>query len=76
MQYQLAQVNIAKAKAPLDQPLMQGFVEQLEQINALAEHVELPWSMVVENRTEIDASHFLRQLAAHLGGQTVRQRPG
>jgi len=37
MQYQLAQVNIAKAKAPLDQPLMQGFVEQLERINALAE---------------------------------------
>jgi len=37
MQYQLAQVNIAKAKAPLDQPLMQGFVEQLEHINALAE---------------------------------------
>lgn len=37
MQYQLAQVNIAKAKAPLDQPLMRGFVEQLEHINALAE---------------------------------------
>lgn len=37
MQYQLAQVNIAKARAALDQPLMQGFVEQLEHINALAE---------------------------------------
>ena len=33
----LAQVNIAKALAPLDAPLMQGFVDQLEHINRLAE---------------------------------------
>jgi len=36
--YQLAQINIAKAKAPLDSPIMQGFVEQLDHINALAEN--------------------------------------
>ncbi|WP_137886832.1 DUF3291 domain-containing protein [Pseudomonas sp. 2FE] len=36
--YQLAQVNIARAKAPLDDPLMRGFVEQLEPINRLAEN--------------------------------------
>lgn len=35
--YHLAQVNIAKALAPLDSPVMQGFVEQLEHINQLAE---------------------------------------
>lgn len=35
--YHLAQVNIAKARAPLDHPLMRGFVEQLDHINALAE---------------------------------------
>lgn len=35
--YHLAQVNIAKARAPLDHPLMQGFVDQLDHINALAE---------------------------------------
>lgn len=35
--YQLAQVNIAKALAPLDAPIMQGFVERLEHINQLAE---------------------------------------
>ncbi|MEX6504395.1 DUF3291 domain-containing protein [Pseudomonas zhanjiangensis] len=35
--YHLAQVNIAKALAPLDSPLMQGFVEQLDHINQLAE---------------------------------------
>ncbi|TWC29155.1 uncharacterized protein DUF3291 [Pseudomonas sp. SJZ079] len=35
--YHLAQVNIARAKATLDSPVMQGFVEQLEHINQLAE---------------------------------------
>lgn len=35
--YHLAQVNIAKARAPLDHPLMQGFVDQLDRINQLAE---------------------------------------
>ncbi len=35
--YHLAQVNIAKALAPLDSPVMQGFVEQLDRINQLAE---------------------------------------
>lgn len=35
--YHLAQVNIAKALAPLDSLRMQGFVEQLEHINQLAE---------------------------------------
>lgn len=35
--YHLAQVNIAKARAPLDHPLMKGFVDQLDHINRLAE---------------------------------------
>jgi len=35
--YHLAQVNIARARAPMDHPLMRGFVEQLAPINALAE---------------------------------------
>lgn len=35
--YHLAQVNIARAKATLDSPIMQGFVEQLDHINQLAE---------------------------------------
>ena len=35
--YHLAQVNIARARAPMDHPLMRGFVEQLDHINALAE---------------------------------------
>ncbi len=35
--YHLAQVNIAHMLAPLDDPLMAGFVEQLDTINALAD---------------------------------------
>lgn len=35
--YQLAQVNIARMLAPLSDPLMAGFVAQLDTINALAD---------------------------------------
>lgn len=34
---QLAQINIARARAPIDAPLMAGFVARLDEINALAE---------------------------------------
>ena len=37
MMYQLAQVNIARMLAPLTDPLMAGFVAQLDAINALAD---------------------------------------
>jgi len=33
----LAQVNIARMKAPLDSPLLAGFVARLDEINALAD---------------------------------------
>ncbi|MEW6734221.1 MAG: DUF3291 domain-containing protein [Acidobacteriota bacterium] len=35
--YHLAQVNIARAVAPLDDPIMIGFVSKLAEINALAD---------------------------------------
>jgi hypothetical protein len=35
--YQLAQVNIGRILAPLDSPVMDGFVSQLDAINALAD---------------------------------------
>ena len=35
--HHLAQVNIARARAPLNDPIMEGFVQQLEFINACAE---------------------------------------
>ena len=33
--HHIAQVNIARMKAPLDSPVMAGFVARLEEINAL-----------------------------------------
>jgi hypothetical protein len=36
-QWQLAQINIARMRAPLDDPTMVGFVSRLDAINALAE---------------------------------------
>lgn len=36
--FYLAQVNIARAKGPMDSPVMKGFVDQLDRINALADH--------------------------------------
>ncbi len=35
--YYLAQVNIGRVVAPLDDPVMEGFVSQLDAVNALAE---------------------------------------
>lgn len=35
--FQLAQINIARAKYSLDDPLMKDFVEQLDEVNALAD---------------------------------------
>jgi hypothetical protein len=36
--YQLAQINIAKAQAPMDSDIMSGFVNRIDEINALAEN--------------------------------------
>src|SRR6059058_5838471 len=35
--YKVAQVNIARMRAPLDDPVMAGFVARLAEINALAD---------------------------------------
>lgn len=37
MNYHLAQVNIARMLAPIESPVMAGFVNNLDRINALAE---------------------------------------
>ena len=36
-EYYLAQANIARARAPLTDPVMAGFVEQIEYINSIAD---------------------------------------
>ena len=44
--YHLAQVNIARMKAPLNSPVMSGFVAQLDEINALADrHPGFVWRL-------------------------------
>lgn len=35
--FHLAQINIGRIKAPLDDPIMAGFVDRLDEINALAD---------------------------------------
>ena len=37
MEWNLAQINVAHCRAPLDSPVMKGFVDLLDSINALAE---------------------------------------
>jgi hypothetical protein len=37
LEYHIAQINIARMLAPIDDPLMRDFVAQLPPINALAE---------------------------------------
>jgi hypothetical protein len=36
--FQLAQINISRMHAPLNHPIMKGFVDQLETINRIADH--------------------------------------
>ena len=40
MKFQIAQVNIARMKAPLQHEVMAGFVARLDEINALADRSE------------------------------------
>jgi hypothetical protein len=46
----LAQVNIARIKAPLDSAIMFGFVARLEKINALADSSPGPSSLAMINK--------------------------
>lgn len=51
--YYLAQVNIARMKAPLTDPAMAGFAERLDEINALAEASEgFVWRLTSEPENE------------------------
>ena len=47
--YHIAQLNIARARAPLDDPLMARFVEWVEPVNGLAdESPEFVWRLQTE----------------------------
>lgn len=52
MKYNLAEVNIAKMLAPMDDPIMQDFVNNVDRINAIAyKHKGFVWQL--ENKDEI-----------------------
>src|SRR5574341_824674 len=53
--YPLAQVNIGRILAPLDGPIMAGFVARLDEINALAdESPGLVWRLQTEEGNATD----------------------
>ena len=65
--YQLAQVNIGRVRAPLEDPRMAGFVNRLEDLNALVPKEDHP-GVVLEGfypvegavaRTVVDDDHLL-----------------
>ncbi len=56
--YQLAQLNIARMKADLGSPVMKGFVDQLDTVNAIADKSPgFVWRLQTEegDATDIDA---------------------
>lgn len=62
-QYRLAQLNIARMKAPLESPLLADFVANLERVNALAEAIhKLEW--LRRHGPTADASGFRQPFAA------------
>ncbi len=57
--FHLAQVNIAKAKAPLDSPVMKGFTDQLDYINNLADNSPgFVWRLQTDEGDATDISVF------------------
>ena len=57
-QYHLAQINIAQAREPMDSATMEGFVDRLDEINALADKSPgFVWRLQTEegNATSIQA---------------------
>lgn len=57
-EYNLAQINIGHIRAPLDHPIMAGFVDQLDAVNALADQSPgFVWRLETEegNATSIQA---------------------
>ncbi|WP_096085738.1 DUF3291 domain-containing protein [Agaribacterium haliotis] len=57
--FHLAQVNIARAKEPLDHPVMKGFVDQLDYINNLADNSPgFVWRLQTEKGDATELSVF------------------
>lgn len=55
--YNLAQINISKAVAPLDSPQLKGFVDRLDEINLLAEKQPgFVWRLIGEDNNATDVT--------------------
>lgn len=58
MNYHLAQINISRLAAPLDDPKIAEFVAQLEPINALADRTRgFLWRLQSESGNATDIAH-------------------
>lgn len=58
-EFQLAQINIARLAAPIDSPQLEGFVSNLERINALAEASPgFVWRLQTEDGDATSIDHF------------------
>src|SRR6266849_5381067 len=58
MKYHLAQINIARLIAPLDDPRIVGFVSQLEPINAVADRAPgFVWRLKSESGNATDIAY-------------------
>ena len=59
MKYYLAQVNIARLLYPIDHPAIAGFVNQLDTINALAEHSQgFVWRLKDDSNSAVNIQVF------------------
>lgn len=59
MDWQLAQINIAKLQAPLDSPLLADFVAQLDTVNSAAEQADgFVWRLVGDGGNATNYRHF------------------
>ncbi|MGW3680623.1 DUF3291 domain-containing protein [Streptomyces prasinus] len=57
--YELAQVNIARLKAPIDSPQLKDFVDNLDSVNADAEAADgFVWRLISEGGNATDISVF------------------
>jgi hypothetical protein len=69
--YQLAELNVATPRFPLDDPRMAGFVSQLEEVNALADAAPgFVWRLVADGANDATSLRD-RRLADHIVNLSV-----
>jgi hypothetical protein len=65
--FELAQLNIARLKAPIDSPLLANFVANLDRINALAEAADgFRWRLMTEDGNATSLRPFEDDVAINM----------